>query len=123
MKRKIGALEKVEADLPNLQAKIRRDPASYKEDFYNQYQQYQSFHSLFIHAPASTDEQSINSLRDLIDFVAHVADCYPALCASFPQDLISLLKSHHDVLESELRDKVVSSLTLLRRKDIIDSSR
>ncbi|THC93980.1 hypothetical protein EYZ11_006527 [Aspergillus tanneri] len=26
VKRKLGALEKVEADLPNLQHKIRRDP-------------------------------------------------------------------------------------------------
>lgn len=123
MKRKLGALEKVEADLPNLQNKIRRDPASYKDDFYNQYQQYHSFLSLFLHAPAHSDEQSTNSLRDLIDFVAHLADCYPTICAGFPEELSSLLLKHHAVLEPELRDKVVGSLVLLRKKGVLDCSR
>ncbi|PNS18198.1 Protein sda1 [Sphaceloma murrayae] len=123
MKRKLGALEKVEADLPNLQAKIRRDPTSYKDDFVNQYQQYRAFLSLFLQAPTSSDEQGIVSIREQIDFVAHVADCYPVLCADFPNDLTSLLEKHHAVLDSELRDKVVGSLVLLRRKEIIDSQR
>jgi protein SDA1 len=33
MKRKVAALEKVDADLPNLQHKIRNDPLSYQQDF------------------------------------------------------------------------------------------
>jgi hypothetical protein len=40
MKRKRGALEKVDADLPNLQHKIRSDPTSYQDEFLNQYSQY-----------------------------------------------------------------------------------
>ena len=123
MKRKVGALEKVEADLPNLQAKIKRDPPSYKEDFTNQFQQYQSFLSLFLHAPTSSDEQGLVSLRDLIDFIAHVAECYPAICGSFPDELINLLNKHHAQLDQELRDKIVGSLVLLRRKEIIDSTK
>ncbi|KAF2148568.1 SDA1 domain-containing protein [Myriangium duriaei CBS 260.36] len=123
MKRKLGALEKVEADLPNLQAKIKRDPPSYKEDFTNQYQQYHSFLTLFLQAPTSSDAQGIVSLRDLIDFIAHVAECYPTICADFPSDLINLLSKHHAELDPELRDKIVGSLVLLRRKEIIDSTR
>ncbi|PSK51985.1 Protein sda1 [Elsinoe australis] len=123
MKRKLGALEKVEADLPNLQAKIRRDPTSYKDDFVNQYQQYRAFLSLFLQAPTSSDEQGVVSIREQVDFVAHVADCYPSICADFPNDLTSLLEKHHAVLDGELRDKIVGSLVLLRRKEIIDSQR
>lgn len=123
MKRKLGALEKVEADLPNLQAKIKRDPISYKDDFANQYQQYRAFLSLFIQAPTSSDEQGIISIREQIDFVAHVADCYPEISGEFSSDLISLLEKHHAVLDAELRDKIVGSLVLLRRKEIIDSQR
>ena len=123
MKRRVGALEKVEADLGNLQEKIRRDAPSYKDDFINQYSQYSSFLSLFLQAPTSTDEQGIISLRELIDFVAHVADCYPQATKTFPADLVTLLTQHHAVLEPELRDKIVSSLVLLRKKDIIDSAR
>ena len=33
-----------------------------------------------------------------------------------------MLNAHHEELESELREKIVGSLVLLRRKDIIDSS-
>jgi len=122
MKRKVGALEKVEADLTNLQSKIKRDPRSYKDDFSNQYQQYQSFLTLFMQAPGSADEQGVVSLRDLIDFVSHVADCYPEITSDFPSDLITLLSQHHAELEPELREKVVGSLVLIRKKDIIDSS-
>ncbi|OCK82036.1 SDA1-domain-containing protein [Lepidopterella palustris CBS 459.81] len=120
-KRKVGALEKVDADLPNLQHKIRRDPVSYKNDFQNQYRQYESFRDLFMQSPETTDDNGIISLRDLIDFISHVADCYSEITSTFPDDLIKILSLHHAVLETELRDKIVGSLVLLRNKDVIDS--
>jgi protein SDA1 len=122
MKRKVAALEKVDADLPNLQHKIRSDPASYKEDFIGQYSQYSSLHELFLQSPTTTDDTGLVRLRDLVDFVSHVADCYPKLTSTFSQDLINLLQLHHATLEAELRDKIVGSLVLLRKKDIIDSN-
>ena len=73
-------------------------------------------------APSSATNDGIVSIRDLIDFLAHVADCYPQDTAQFPQDLMHILNTHHEALEPELREKVVGSLVLLRRKDIIDSS-
>lgn len=96
--------------------------SSYKEDFQKQYYQYETFRELFLQAPSSADDAGIVSLRELIDFVAHVADCYPEITRAFPQDLISLLTLHHAELQHELRDKVVGSLSLLRNKDVVDSS-
>ncbi|KAF2756991.1 SDA1 domain-containing protein [Pseudovirgaria hyperparasitica] len=122
VKRKVGALEKIDADLSSLQYKARKDPSSYREDFYSQYQQYESIRGIFLRAPSSTDDSGIVKIRDLIDFISHVADCYPRETATFPDDLIQLLSQHHDQLQYELRDKVVSSLVLLRNKDVIDSS-
>lgn len=122
MKRKIGALEKVDADLPNLQHKIRNDPPSYHDDFVSQYSQYASMLELFLQSPTTTDDTGIVRLRDLIDFISHVADCYPKITADFPNDLIKLLELHHHTLEVELRDKIVGSLVLLRKKEIIDSN-
>ncbi|KAK5134480.1 hypothetical protein LTR08_006397 [Meristemomyces frigidus] len=122
MKRKVGALEKVDADLPNLQHKIKSDPTSYKDDFVSQYSLYSSVHELFLTSPTTTDDTGLVRLRDLVDFISHVADCYPQITAKFPQDLISLLQQHHASLDSELRDKIVGSLVLLRKKDIIDSN-
>ncbi|KAL8897457.1 MAG: hypothetical protein Q9192_002560 [Flavoplaca navasiana] len=123
MKRKFGALEKVDADLSNLQYKIRRDPPSYKADFAGQYTQYESQRHVFVQAPTSATDMGIVFFRDLIDFIAHVADCYPLETANFPEDLIQLLSLQHEHLGSELQKKVVGSLVLLRRKDIIDSPR
>ncbi len=74
-------------------------------------------------APASATDTGVISFRELIDFIAHVADCYPTDVTQFPEDLIRLLNLHHGHLEPELREKVVGSLVLLRRKDIINSPR
>ncbi|KAF2259320.1 SDA1-domain-containing protein [Lojkania enalia] len=120
-KRRVGALEKIDADLSNLQYKIRRDPASYKDDLQNQYNQYETLRDLFLQNPSTTDDSGLVSFRDQIEFVAHVADLYPTITARFPEDLIQLLSVHHEELETELRDKVVGSLVLLRNKDVIDS--
>lgn len=140
-KRKVGALEKLEADLPALQNKIRRDPlyvfnrgvvsligadltnnvhSSYKADFERQYEQYKTLYLIFLQN-ASTDDNSIVSLREYITFVSHVADCYPSLTAQFPDDLISLLSKHHTRLEPDLREKIVGALVILRNKDVINS--
>ena len=73
-------------------------------------------------APSSATDDGIVSIRDLIDFLAHVSDCFPQETAQFPQDLMHILNLHHEELEPELREKVVGSLVLLRRKNIIDSS-
>ena len=94
---------------------------SYMEDFLNQYGQYQSQRDIFMASPGTAPSNGIVSFRDLIDFVAHVADCYPQDTATFAQDLTEILSQHHAELESELREKIVGSLVLLRRKDIIDS--
>ena len=122
-KRKVGALEKLDANLGSLQYKIKRDPISYKEDFLSQYQQYETQREIFLQAPTSTTESGIVSLRDLIDFTSHVADCFPEITAQFPEELIQILTLHHKDLEAELREKIVGSLVLLRRKDVIDSPR
>ncbi|KAI9369584.1 SDA1-domain-containing protein [Aspergillus egyptiacus] len=122
VKRKLGALEKVEADLPNLQHKIRRDPKSYIEDFRAQHYQYESHREIFMAAPSSATDTGIISLRELIDFIAHVADCYPDITKDFAQQLIDMLTQHHLVLEPELREKIVGSLVLLRKKDLLDSA-
>lgn len=81
-----------------------------------------TFRDLLQEAPASAGESRLISLRDLIEFVSHVADCYRDVTPNFAQDLTVLLSTHHAVLEYELRDKIVGSLVLLRKKGIIDSS-
>jgi protein SDA1 len=64
----------------------------------------------------------VKKFHDLVDLVAHVADLYPDLTAPYADQLKELLIQHHAVLHPELREKVVGSLALLRRKDVIDST-
>lgn len=121
VKRKLAALEKVDADLSNLQNKIKRDPGSYENDFLHQYMQYENLRTIFLQAPASATESGLVSFRDLIEFIAHVADCYRGQTKEFPSQLTEILSAHHASLEPQLREKIVGSLVLLRKKDVIDS--
>ncbi|RFU31990.1 hypothetical protein B7463_g4367, partial [Scytalidium lignicola] len=113
VKKRVAALEKSDADLSNLQYKVRRDPKSYKEDFLNQYGQYISQRDIFIAAPNVTPTNGIISFHDLIDFVAHVADCFPEETKDFPEDLKTILTQHHAELESSLREKITALFNLL----------
>ena len=86
MKRKVGALEKIEADHAALRFKIKRDPQSYRDDFSNQWQQYETLRDLFLQNP-STQGTGLSDLKDLVEFVSHVADLYPDLTGGFANDL------------------------------------
>jgi protein SDA1 len=73
-------------------------------------------------SPGTATDSGVVSFRELVDFVAHVAECYPDLTKTFPDDLMQLLRTHNADLGHELREKLVGSLVLLRKKDVIDSS-
>jgi hypothetical protein len=64
MKRKVGALEKIEADHAALRYKIKRDPQSYRDDFDAQFQQYQTLRDLYLASPENA-ETGIVALKDL----------------------------------------------------------
>lgn len=84
---------------------------------------YEANLEILLQAPSSATDTGVISFRELIDFIAHVADCYIPLTKKFPEDLIELFSNHHKDLEVELRTKIVGSLALLKRKGIIDSSK
>ncbi|TPX08845.1 uncharacterized protein E0L32_009663 [Thyridium curvatum] len=121
-KRKVAALEKIDADFASLQYKIRRDPKSYEDEFQKQYEQYVSQREIFLLSPATASPEQSQSFRDLIDLLAHIADCYPDAMHDFPGDLKAIITEHHALIDPELRDKLVGSLVLLRRKEVIDST-
>ncbi|PKS05568.1 hypothetical protein jhhlp_008086 [Lomentospora prolificans] len=122
VKRKVAALEKIDADFASLQNKIRRDPRSYKEDFLKQWQQYESHKEIFLVSPSTATTESVESFHNIIDLIAHVADCYIEETRTFPEDLKTILAQHHAILHPDLREKIVGSLVLLRRKDVVDSA-
>ncbi|KAI1340083.1 SDA1-domain-containing protein [Xylariaceae sp. FL0016] len=120
-KRKVTALEKVEADLAGLQYRLRKDPAAYEDEFLGLYRQYDAAREKYIADPVGADGQSLINFREQVDLIAHCAELFPSITVSFPDELSEILTRHHAVLEPSLRDKLVSSLTLLRRKEVITS--
>ncbi|ATY61696.1 SDA1 domain [Cordyceps militaris] len=122
VKRKVAALEKIDADFASLQYKIRRDPKSYKDEFLKQWEQYESQREIFLTSPTTASADSIESFHNMVDLMAHIADCYPDVMGRFPGDLEAILSQHHTILHPELREKIVGSMLLLRRKDVVDSA-
>jgi protein SDA1 len=87
-----------------------------------QWEQYESQREIFFMSPTTASADSVESFHNMIDLIAHVADCYPEETRTFQDDLKAIVSQNHEILNPELREKVVGSLVLLRRKDVIDST-
>ncbi|KAH9896292.1 SDA1-domain-containing protein [Xylariomycetidae sp. FL2044] len=120
-KKRVTALEKIEADLAGLQYKIRRDPTSYENEFIENFQQFEAAREKFLVAPSTADSDTLITFREQIDMISHCADLYPQITHDFPDSLREILTKHHAVLEPTLREKIVASLCLLRRKGVVGS--
>lgn len=117
VKRKRAAL--LPTNIALLQNLVRRDPISYKEEFLLQYRHYESLRDIFMTNPSS-DEGS-DEFSDLVGFVSQVCSCYPKETAEFPTELVKMLTEHHHELPSDLREKMVQCLIMLRNKEVITS--
>ncbi|CAN8103288.1 unnamed protein product [Discula destructiva] len=120
-KRKVGALDKLDADLASLQFKVRSDPRSYQDEFDRQYTAYLATKEVFLDNPASATKDVSQDFHDKVDFIAHVADCFKTETKTFPGDLKEILTEQHAILDPDVREKLVGSLVLLRRKELITS--
>ncbi|MEE6460411.1 hypothetical protein FKM82_000958 [Ascaphus truei] len=106
---------KLPTNLPQLQNLIKRDPASYNEEFLQQYNHYLSNVEVFKLQPDKPNKE----LSTLVMFMAQTAHCYPERLEDFPQQLKTLLYSQHTVMDSDLRMTLCKALILLRNKNLI----
>ncbi|XP_066999106.2 protein SDA1 homolog [Anabrus simplex] len=102
-------------NLPQLQNLIKRDPASYREEFEQQHRHYQSLVQVFRLQPG----QFSKSLDELVMFLAQVAHCYSDVLENYPQELMDLLQTHLTVLDSDMRMTFCRALILLRNKNLL----
>ncbi|VDB96170.1 unnamed protein product [Peniophora sp. CBMAI 1063] len=105
------------ANLPQLQNLIKRDPAAYKEEFLQQWNHYNSTRQIFQISP---DEQA-GHFRELVSFIAQVAQCYPKETAEFPAHLSTLLLEQYGSLSPDMRHILVQNLVMLKNKGVITS--
>jgi len=102
-------------NLPQLQNLLKRDPASYKDEFMQQYRHYKSTKLVFEMKP----DQINKSMDDLVMFLAQVAHCFPQELVDFPQELMDMLQRHPTTLNPDMRKTFCRALILLRNKNLI----
>ncbi|XP_053608072.1 protein SDA1 homolog [Plodia interpunctella] len=102
-------------NLTQLQNLIKRDPASYKEEFHQQLAHFETTLEIFNLNPTQYnkkfDEQAM--------FLAQVAQCYLNEMKLFPQKIVDVLKRHNTVLHNDMRLSLCKCLILLRNKNFI----
>lgn len=111
-----------------LQNLVKRDPGSYYEEFLQQYAHYESLRDIFmlsgVTGGESTDKDgsisgNVEQFSELIGFVAQVCSCFPKETANFPEEMKQLILNHHKQIPFELKEKILTSLMMLRNKGVI----
>ncbi|XP_049827826.1 protein SDA1 homolog [Schistocerca gregaria] len=102
-------------NLPQLQNLIKKDPESYKDEFMQQHNHFDSMLKVFRLQP----DRYNKSLDELVMFLAQVSHCYPDVLAKYPQQLIDILQTHQTVLDSDFRMTLCRALILLRNKNLL----
>ncbi|XP_067041403.1 protein SDA1 homolog [Acropora muricata] len=106
---------KLPNNLPQLQNLVKRDPDSYREEFFQQFRHYESNIQIFKLDPSNENK----TLGELAMFISQVAHCYTVELEQFPQELIDVLQQHFSVMDSDLRMTFCRALILLRNKNLL----
>ncbi|UZJ54508.1 hypothetical protein CBS101457_003828 [Exobasidium rhododendri] len=129
------------SNLPALQNLIKRDPASYTEEFRSQWNHYESLRRIYASISGTdgnigigggsaeggvadaggrglTKEQE-DKFVALLAFVTQLAPSYPEMTSPLFQQLSTLLLEHHSTIGREVRSASVRSLVLMRNRDVI----
>ena len=102
--------------LPQLQNLIKRDPASYREEFLQQHKHFASELEIFRLRPTSIAER----FCELLGFISQVASCYPEDTHDLSIQLMGLMETHGNVLHPDVRAKLFQALVTLRNKNQVD---
>ncbi|KIK63819.1 hypothetical protein GYMLUDRAFT_71942 [Collybiopsis luxurians FD-317 M1] len=105
------------SNLPQLQNLIKRDPSSYKDEFLQQWNHYNSIRLIFHLNP----DEHAQHFRELVAFIAQVATCYPTETAEFPSQISTLLLENYGLFSPDTRKALISTMVLLRNKNVITS--
>ena len=101
-----------------LQNLLKREPASYRDEFLQQLEHYRTQLQILRGSPATAKS---GEFGELVSFIAQVSLCFPQETAEFPADVAGLLRNHK-LLDVDLRDRLVQTLALLRNKGVLSSA-
>lgn len=102
-------------NLPQLQNLIKKDPLSYYDEFLQQQRHFQSLVDVLQLQPS----RPFKEFDELVVFLAQVSHCYGKELAHFPEQLMTILKTHAPILDPDTRTTLCKALILLRNKNIL----
>lgn len=102
-------------NLPQLQNLVKRDPDSYREEFFQQFRHFECSIQIFELDPSNANK----TLGELVMFICQVAQCYTVELEQFPQELIDVLQKHYSIMDADLRMTFCRALILLRNKNLL----
>ncbi len=103
--------------LPVLQDKIKRESSVYREEFLKILAFFKKKFDFFQTNPS----KRVKGMKEMFMFFSQVGHVSPSEVAFIPLALISLIENNYTVINPEIRLSIVESLSLLRKKDLLDS--
>jgi hypothetical protein len=109
--------ENILLKLPVTQDKIKRENNVYSEEFKKVLAYFKVKFEAFLTAP----NKRVKGMKEFFLFFAQVGHIYPKEMAFIPLALINLIENNYTVINPEIRMGIVESLSLLRKKDLLES--
>jgi protein SDA1 len=104
------------SNYPHLQNLIKRDAASYAQEFAQQYLHFKASLAIVEVRPSAADDH----FEALVTFLSHVAGCYPESRQEFPGLITGLLEREAAGMNASLRRALVQGLLLLRKHGLLE---
>ncbi|EPY51078.1 SDA1 family protein [Schizosaccharomyces cryophilus OY26] len=102
-------------NLPHLQHLVKKDPKSYRDEFLQQWNHYETVREIFLIQPSN----DVTEFSSLVDFIAQTCNHYTDITKDFSKELMDLLQKNHDQFPFELSEKIVQALVLLKNKSAL----
>ncbi|OUC42661.1 NUC130/3NT domain protein [Trichinella nativa] len=107
--------DKMRQNLSILQEQLVRDPASYRDEFIEQYRHFESLLSLAEMQPQVKSER----LLEIVFFLCHSAHFYKDVAHSFAQQLVDTISRSAQTVQPALRLGICKALLLLHGKRML----
>ncbi len=109
--------DEIISKLPTHQDKIKREKEIYKEEFSKILAIFKIKFDFFLKTP----NKRMKGMSEMFMFFAQVGHIYPKEIAFIPLALIQIIENNYTVINPEIRLSIVECLSLLRKKDLLDS--
>ena len=116
-----GRYATLDSNLGFLQEMVRKDPASYKDDFEEKLFKFQQRIRLF-DFNTTMHRNDVHTILELVTFISGVASYYPEHGRKFADQLTKILRNTGPGLDNELRLSFAKAVVTLRNKKLVSDS-